>query len=190
MKVMRNMLLMIMSIVILQGCAVALVAGTAGAVTAANDRRTIGSQIDDTNIEIKATLEIKGNAQLEKHSNISVISLNGLVLLLGQAPTEEMKSLAQQLIKNIPAVKKVHNQIRISSNVGMTTKTLDTWLTSKVKTMLLTDDNISGTNIKVVTENSEVFLMGLVGQTEGNKAVDIARNISGVAKVIKVFEYL
>jgi osmotically-inducible protein OsmY len=56
--------------------------------------------------------------------------------------------------------------------------------------MLLTDDNISGTNIKVVTENSEVFLMGLVEQNEGNKAVDIARNISGVAKVIKVFEYL
>lgn len=101
-----------------------------------------------------------------------------------------MKSKAQQLIKNIPAIKKVHNQIRISSNVGMTTKTFDTWLTSKVKAMLLTDENISGTNIKVVTENSEVFLMGLVQQTEGNKAVDIARNISGVAKVIKVFEYL
>ncbi|PAJ72511.1 osmotically-inducible protein OsmY [Pseudoalteromonas sp. NBT06-2] len=187
---MRNTLFIIMSIFILQGCAVALVAGTAGVVTSANDRRTIGSQIDDNNIEIKAILEIKGNEQLNKHANISVISLNGIVLLLGQTPTEEMKSKAQQLIKNIPAIKKVHNQIRISSNVGMTTKTFDTWLTSKVKAMLLTDENISGTNIKVVTENSEVFLMGLVQQTEGNKAVDIARNISGVAKVIKVFEYL
>jgi len=187
---MRNTLLIIASLFILQGCAAAIVAGTAGAVTAANDRRTIGSQIDDNNIEIKATLEIKGNDQLAKYSNISVISLNGAVLLLGQAPTEEMKSQAQALIKNIPAIKKIHNQIRISSNVGMTTKTFDTWLTSKVKTMLLTDDNISGTNIKVITENSEVFLMGLVRQSEGSKAVDIARNISGVAKVIKVFEYL
>lgn len=190
MKHMRNTLLIIASLFILQGCAAAIVAGTAGAVTAANDRRTIGSQIDDNNIEIKATLEIKGNDQLAKYSNISVISLNGAVLLLGQVPTEEMKSQAQELIKNIPAIKKIHNQIRISSNVGMTTKTFDTWLTSKVKTMLLTDDNISGTNIKVVTENSEVFLMGLVKQSEGSKAVDIARNISGVAKVIKVFEYL
>lgn len=71
---MRNTLFIIMSIFILQGCAVALVAGTAGVVTSANDRRTIGSQIDDNNIEIKAILEIKGNEQLNKHSNISVIS--------------------------------------------------------------------------------------------------------------------
>ena len=107
---MRNTLLLLISLFILQGCAAAIVAGTAGAVTAANDRRTIGSQIDDNSIEIKATLEIKGNEQLAKFSNISVISLNGIVLLLGQAPTEEMKSQAQTLIENIPAIKKIHNQ--------------------------------------------------------------------------------
>ncbi|SFC54754.1 division/outer membrane stress-associated lipid-binding lipoprotein [Pseudoalteromonas denitrificans] len=187
---MRKIIFIITTLFMLQGCAVAVVAGATGVVSSANDRRTIGSQIDDNSIEIKATLEIQGNKQLEKYSNISVISLNGIVLLLGQSPTEEMKSQAQKLIKNIPAVKKIHNQIRISSNVGITTKTFDTWLTSKVKTMLLTDETVSGNNIKVVTENGEVFLMGLVQQSEGQKAVDIARNISGVAKVIKVFEYL
>ena len=88
------------------------------------------------------------------------------------------------------SVTKIHNQIRIGNITGITTRTHDSWLTSKVKTRLLTEDTISANDIKVVTENGEVFLMGLVSQQEANLAVDLARNVSGVVKVIKVFEYL
>ncbi|TMN32424.1 BON domain-containing protein, partial [Pseudoalteromonas piscicida] len=95
------------------------------------------------------------------HANISVVSVNGVVLLVGQVSNVEMRTEAEAALKTVPAIRRVHNQLRIGSNIGITTQTHDTWLTSKVKTKLLADENVSGNNIKVVTENAEVFLMGL-----------------------------
>lgn len=186
----KQSLIIISTVLLLQGCAAAVVVGTAGAVTAANDRRTIGSQIDDSNIEIKSGIAINDVQRLKDHANLNAISVNGIVLLIGQVATQEMKNEAMQAIEKIQGIRKIHNQIRIGSNISISTKTHDSWLTSKVKTQLLTAENISSNNIKVVTENSEVFLMGLVTDVEANAAVSIARNVSGVERVIKVFEYL
>ncbi|AOT09769.1 division/outer membrane stress-associated lipid-binding lipoprotein [Pseudoalteromonas luteoviolacea] len=183
-------ILLLIIISLLQGCAAAVVAGTAGAVSAANDRRTIGSQIDDNSIEIKATIALKKVQRLAKHANINVVSVNGTVLLTGQVANAEMKTEAHNAVSSVIGVKKLFNQIRIGSNIGLATKGHDTWLTSKVKTQLLANDDVNGSNIKVVTENAEVFLMGMVAPKEADKAVEIARNIHGVEKVIKAFEYL
>ncbi|MAD90021.1 MAG: osmotically-inducible protein OsmY [Pseudoalteromonas sp.] len=177
-------------LILLQGCAAAVVAGTAGAVSAANDRRTIGSQIDDNNIEIKATLALKKVPTLSDKANISVVSVNGTILLVGQVPSRDLLSQAEQAVRNSVSVKNIHNQLRIGTRIGITTQTHDTWLTSKVKTKLLTAETITGNNIKVVTENSEVFLMGLVSETEADMAVEIARHVNGVKRVVKAFEYL
>jgi osmotically-inducible protein OsmY len=191
MKIMfKRSLTILGTVLLLQGCAAAVVAGTASAVTAANDRRTIGSQIDDNNIEIKASIAISEVKRLEKYAHINAISVNGIVLLVGQVTSQEMKSEAQRTVEGIPGIRKIHNQIRIGSNIGITTQTHDSWLTSKVKTQLLTAKNISSNNIKVVTENAEVFLMGLVSDSEASQAVNIARNVSGVERVIKMFEYI
>ncbi len=186
----KQLSVIFLSAALLQGCAAAVVAGTTGAVAAANDRRTLGSQIDDNNIEIKASLALSEIERLSKHANVNIVSFNGIVLISGQVANEEMKNEAYRAIENIQGIRKIHNQLRIGSNTGITTKTHDTWLTSKVKTRLLADENVSGHSIKVVTENGEVFLMGLVSAQEADQAVDIARNISGVERVIKVFEYL
>ena len=191
MKIMfKRSLIVLGTVVLLQGCAAAVVAGTASAVTAANDRRTIGSQIDDNNIEIKASIALSEVERLEKFANISAVSVNGIVLLVGQVANEEMKNEAQRTIEGVSGIRKIHNQIRIGSNIGITTQTHDSWLTSKVKGQLLTAKDISSNNIKVVTENAEVFLMGLVSDSESTQAVNIARNVSGVERVIKVFEYI
>ncbi len=191
MKIMfKRSLIVLGTVVLLQGCAAAVVAGTASAVTAANDRRTIGSQIDDNNIEIKASIALSEVERLEKFANISAVSVNGIVLLVGQVSNEEMRNEAQRTIEGVSGIRKIHNQIRIGSNTGITTQTHDSWLTSKVKAQLLTAKDISSNNIKVVTENAEVFLMGLVSDSESTQAVNIARNVSGVERVIKVFEYL
>ena len=191
MKIMfKRSLIILGTVVLLQGCAAAVVAGTASAVTAANDRRTIGSQIDDNNIEIKASIAISEDERLNKFAHISVISVNGVVLMVGQVPNQEMKNQAFKTIENLSGIRKIHNQLRIGSNIGITTQTHDSWLTSKVKAQLLAAENFSSNNIKVVTENAEVYLMGLVSDTEANQAVNIARNISGVERVVKVFEYL
>ena len=151
---------------------------------------TIGSQIDDNNIEIKASIAISEDERLNKFAHISVISVNGVVLMVGQVPNQEMKNQAFKTIENLSGIRKIHNQLRIGSNIGITTQTHDSWLTSKVKAQLLAAENISSNNIKVVTENAEVYLMGLVSDAEANQAVNIARNISGVERVVKVFEYL
>ena len=191
MKIMfKRSLIVLGTVVLLQGCAAAVVAGTASAVTAANDRRTIGSQIDDNNIEIKASIALSEVEHLEKFANISAVSVNGIVLLVGQVSNEEMRNEAQRTIEGVSGIRKIHNQIRIGSNIGITTQTHDSWLTSKVKAQLLTAKDISSNNIKVVTENAEVFLMGLVSDSESTQAVNIARNVSGVERVIKVFEYM
>jgi len=191
MKIMfKRSLIVLGTVVLLQGCAAAVVAGTASAVTAANDRRTIGSQIDDNNIEIKASIALSEVERIEKFANVDAVSVNGIVLLVGQVPNEEIKNEAQRTIENVSGIRKIHNQIRIGSNIGITTQTHDSWLTSKVKAQLLTAKDISSNNIKVVTENAEVFLMGLVSDAESTQAVNIARNVSGVERVIKVFEYL
>lgn len=178
------------SVLLLQGCAAAVVAGTASAVSAAKDRRTLGSQIDDNNIEIKATLALKKIKPLTDNANISVISVNGMVLMVGQVPSDTLKQQAESVVRQAVQLKTLHNQLRIGTRISVTTQTHDTWLTSKVKTKLLTSEAVTGNNIKVVTENSEVFLMGLVNEQEAQKAVDIARHINGVARVIKAFEYL
>lgn len=191
MKIMfKRSLIVLGTVVLLQGCAAAVVAGTASAVTAANDRRTIGSQIDDNNIEIKASIALSEVERIEKFANVDAVSVNGIVLLVGQVPNEEIKNEAQRTIENVSGIRKIHNQIRIGSNIGITTQTHDSWLTSKVKAQLLTAKDISSNNIKVVTENAEVFLMGLVSDAESTQAVNIARNVSGVERVIKAFEYL
>ena len=191
MKIMfKRSLIVLGTVVLLQGCAAAVVAGTASAVTAANDRRTIGSQIDDNNIEIKASIALSEVERIEKFANVDAVSVNGIVLLVGQVANEEMKNEAQRTIESVAGIRKIHNQIRIGSNIGITTQTHDSWLTSKVKAQLLTAKDISSNNIKVVTENAEVFLMGLVSDSESTQAVNIARNVSGVERVIKVFEYM
>lgn len=174
----------------LQGCtAVAVVALTTGA-SMATDRRSIGNQIDDQSIEVEAYNELTKNKPLNDNTNLHIVSVNGSVLIVGQAPNTYLKDQAMKIINNINGVVRVHNQIRIGNLTSITTQTNDVWLTSKVKSALFSSDEVKGNTIKVVTENGEVFLMGLVTQKEADIAVNITRNISGVNSVYKAFEYL
>lgn len=175
---------------VLQGCAaVAVVAVTTGA-SMATDRRSIGNQIDDQSIEVEAYNEITKNNSLNKKTNLHIISVNGSVLIIGQAPTTFLRDQAIKIINNINGVVRIHNQIRIGNLTSITTKTNDVWLTSKVKSALFSSDEVNGNAIKVITENAEVFLMGLVTKKEADTAINITRNISGVSRVFKAFEYL
>lgn len=172
----------------LQGCATALVAGTAvTAVSAANDPRSIGAQIDDNTIEIKAMLELMKDDGIDKHTHLNVISYNGAVLVVGQSPNQFLIDNALKILNAIKGVKKVHNQIKLGTPVTFSTKTTDTWITTKVKTNLLTDDVVKGHNIKVVTENKVVYLLGNVGPEQETAASKVAAGVTGVEQVITVF---
>ena len=188
----KPLVLMILLLLInaLQGCAVATVTAVTAGATMATDRRTVSQQIDDQRIEFIAHNELAKQKEIDDNTNLHVVSVNGTTLVLGQAPTTHLRDMAINIVSSVPDIVKVHNQIRIGSNTSITTQTNDIWLTSKVKSALFASDDVNGKDIKVVTENAEVFLLGLVSPKEANYAIDIARNISGVNKVFKVFEYI
>ena len=180
----------LMLVASLQGCAVAtVVAVTAGASMVA-DRRTFSKQIDDQSIEFIAHNELAKIKALSKNTNLHVISMNGLVLVVGQAPNSYLRELAIKTIQDVPDIVTIHNQIRIGSTTAVTTQSHDIWLTSKVKSALLANGEVNAKDIKVVTENAEVFLLGLVTKKEAGIVVEITRNINGVSKVYKAFEYI
>ena len=156
----------------------------------ATDRRSIGHQIDDQSVEVKAYNEITKNQALNENTNLHIISVNGSVLIIGQAPNTYLRDQAIKIVNDIDGVVRIHNQIRIGNLTSITTQTNDVWLTSKVKSALFSSDKVNGDAIKVITENAEVFLMGLVTKAEADIAINITRNISGVNRVYKAFEYL
>ncbi len=174
---------------ILQGCVAATVVGVFGGVSVANDNRTIGKLIDDQSIELNAHTKLAKVEGLTENANLQVVSVNAKALIVGQAPNTYLKDLAIKALNEVKEIEQIHDQIRISNTASLTTKTNDMWLTSKVKTALFQSEEIDASNVKVVTENGEVFLMGLVKTAEGSAAVEVARHISGVNRVFKMFEY-
>lgn len=179
-----------MLITTLQSCAVATVVAITAGATMVADRRTFSKQIDDQSIELRAHNEINKQKALSKNTNLHVVSMNGIVLVVGQAPTSYLRELAIKTIQEVPDIITIHNQVRISSTTAITTRSNDLWLTSKVKSALLNNGDVNAQDIKVVTENAEVFLLGLVTQKEADIVVEITRNISGVSRVYKAFEYI
>jgi len=175
---------------LLQGCAGAIIAGGATGAAVASDRRTVGEVVDDQSIEFKAMRAIFSDSELSDKARISVTSFNGVVLLTGQAPTEELRARAADKVKGITKVKRVHNEITIGQPIAFQTASRDSWITTKVKTMLLGAKEISANDIKVVTDSSVVYLMGVVTRKEADIASDIASRTDGVERVVRIFEYL
>jgi len=175
---------------ILQGCVTAAVIGVVGGASVVNDNRSLGNQIDDTKIEFSAHSALKKITGLADNTNLQVVSLNGKVLIVGQAPNTHLRDLAIKTLNQVEGIEQVYDQIRIGNTTAFTTTSNDVWLTSKVKTALFGSDQLDAANIKVVTENGEVFLMGLVYANEASAAVEVARNVGGVNRVFKMFEIL
>ncbi|MCE2572081.1 division/outer membrane stress-associated lipid-binding lipoprotein [Motilimonas eburnea] len=178
------------SLTLMQGCAGVIVAGAAGTASVAGDSRSLSVQMSDQNIESKAYGAIKEELTLYQASRISVIANNGNVLLIGQTPTSANKSQVEKMVKNIDGVRRVFNEIRLKKPISLSKQSSDSWITTKVKSLLLDTPEIASLRIKVVTEDTEVFLIGLVTEKESDKAVDVARHVKGVTQVIKVFEYI
>jgi osmotically-inducible protein OsmY len=174
----------------LQGCAGLVAAGAATAVVAASDRRTVGSFIDDNAIEMKAGPAIRAVPGLADQVHINVTSLNGVVLLTGEAPTIELRDQVLAAVRDVPGVRRTVNEIRIAPPSTLAGRSNDAWLTTKVKTQLTSARELESWHVKVVTENSAVYLMGLINRAQGDIAAEAARTVGGVERVVKLFEYL
>ncbi|MBU3824364.1 MAG: divisome-associated lipoprotein YraP [Candidatus Oceanisphaera merdipullorum] len=185
-----HIIVLLSSALLLQGCVGVLFAGAGTGIASVTDRRAVSTQVSDQAIDIRATHRLSTNKQLWEQSRIVVITTNGKSLLVGQTPTQAASQQAEEIVKSVPGVTEVFNELRIMAPLDMTARSQDSWITSKVKSTLLAEKNIDGTKVKVVTENSEVFLIGLVTQREADISVQLARNISGVKRVITVFEFI
>ncbi|MCH8538330.1 MAG: divisome-associated lipoprotein YraP [Alkalimonas sp.] len=183
----QRLVMVLAGMVLLQGCAAAVIAGGATAVVSAQDRRTIGYQIDDKGISLRANQQF-AEAGLNEQGRINVVSYNGVVLLTGQVESEAARQQAGRIARDLQSVRDMHNQIRVGSPISLSTRSRDSWITARVKSSLLADSDISGMNIKVVTEDGEVFLMGIASALEADKAVEIARHVDGVRRVVRAFE--
>lgn len=174
----------------LTACLAAVGAATVTAVDVAHDRRSIGSYIDDNNVEWKIRAAIWQDDSLREKVHVSATSMNGIVLLTGETPTKALQERIVAIAREQEEVRQIVNEMAVAGKTTMASRANDTWLTTKVKTKLFQTTSLDATRVKVVSEHSNVYLMGLVTRVEGDAAAEAARTVSGVSRVVKVFEYL
>lgn len=171
----------------LAGCAPLLVGGAVvGTGLMVTDRRTSGAQIEDQAIELKAGNRLR--EALGDRARIGVTSYNRLVLLTGEVPNEADRSAAEQAVGKVENVRTIVNEIAVLGSASLTSRTNDAVLSGKVKASFVDAKDLSANAFKVVTDRGVVYLMGRVTEREANRAAEIARSVSGVTKVVKVFE--
>ncbi|KPQ22164.1 BON domain-containing protein [Halomonas sp. HL-93] len=125
-----------------------------------------------------------GDARIRPHS------FNGIVLLVGQVPSEELREMAEKVTSDLRGVDEVHNELNVAARLPSTQRLTDTWLTSNVVSRLATNDSIDSSKLKVTTENASVYIMGMVSRDEAERIVNAASNVAGVQRIVKVFEYI
>lgn len=182
---------MLSACLMLQGCIGAVAVGSAAVATkSATDPRTVGTQVDDGTLEVRVSNALGKDTQLSKEARVSVTAYQGKVLLTGQTNNMELASRAKQIAMGVEGTTEVYNEIRKGAPISLGTASMDTWLTTKVRSQLLASDTVKSSNVKVTTENSEVFLLGLVTRREGTSAAEIVSKVSGVKHVTTAFGYL
>jgi osmotically-inducible protein OsmY len=172
----------------LSGCAAVVLGSAVGTALVVTDRRTAGTQLEDQNIELKAGTRIRESVGDRGHINTT--SYNRMVLLTGEVQSEADRGAVEQAIGRIEGVRSVVNELAVMGASSMTARSNDTILTSKVKASFIDAKDLQAGALKVVTERGVVYLMGRVTEREANRATDLARGVSGVQKVVKVFEML
>lgn len=171
---------------LLQGCFPVVAAGVVTTALSVSDRRTTGAQFEDQGIELKADSRIR--ERFGNRVSAGTVSFNRRVLVYGQAPDVATKQEIGRIVAAVPNVREIINEVEIAGTQGLGTASGDSITTTKVKASLVDSKDVQANAIKVVTERGVVYLMGLVTEREASRAAQIAAGVSGVVKVVKVFE--
>ena len=179
-----------LSLVSLQGCITAAVVGTAAVATkVATDPRSAGRQVDDETLEEKVAYNLNKDAQLQQEARINVVAYNGKVLLIGQVPNESAKETAKNVAAGVDGVNEIYNELRTGEKISVAQIAKDSWITTNIKSRLFVNSEVKATEVKVITENGEVFLIGQLSSSQSDAAAEVARHVNGVSKVVKVITY-
>ena len=188
----KPVLLLLLLLPFFSGCALLVATGVATGVgtgvAVSQDRRTGGMFVEDQGIELKSNRRISEKTGSNVHVNVT--SFNRNVLLTGEVPSEGIKKEIEQLVRAVEHVRSVTNEIAVAPVSSFTSRSNDALITSKVKGRFMDGGRFQINHVKVVSEDSVVYLLGIVSADEAGSAVDIARSTSGVRKVVKVFEYM
>ncbi|NJN00705.1 MAG: BON domain-containing protein [Aquincola sp.] len=172
----------------LGGCAAVVIGAAAGTALVVVDRRTAGVQLEDQNIELKSLTRVR--EVLGERGHVNVTSFNRMALITGEVPAEADRTAVEQAVARIENVRSTVNDLAVMGPSSLTARSNDTILTSKVKATYVDAKDLQATAVKVVTERGTVYLLGRVTEREASRAVELARGISGVQKVVRVFEVL
>jgi osmotically-inducible protein OsmY len=170
----------------LQGCVNA-------AITSASvvyDRKNIQRSLSDHNISIQAYRKIYKDTKKYKNTSVAISSFHRIVLMTGQIPDPAERTEIENIVKSIPDIEHVYNLTTISEPVSTLISMSDSWITTKIKTRLLAENDFDQDSVKVITENGTVYLMGILPPEQADIAVDVARTTVGVQNVVKIFSYL
>ncbi|MDN6179567.1 MAG: BON domain-containing protein [Halomonas subglaciescola] len=153
-------------------------------------QRTNDAKAIDSTIENQSKKALKHADARLGEARIRVHSYDGSVLLVGQVPSEELSDKAAEVVESLRAVETVHNELDIAASLPASQRLTDTWLTTNVKSQLATNDHIDSSKLKITTENASVYLMGIVSRQEAKRIVAAVSDVSGVRRIVKVFDYL
>lgn len=175
----------------LTACApIAVGTATVTAIDLYQERRTLARNVDDNALEVKLRRAFSGDPALSESTNISVVSYNGIVLLTGEVTTDEDRQHAEAVARSFQDTRDVVNELGLFGSTTLTSRINDAYITAKVKTKLISNDNTPATSIKVVTERGTVYLLGVVTRQEADAAVKVTQTVRGVTRIVKAFEYL
>jgi len=183
-----KLMLLAGTITALQGCPLLVVGAAGGGALMATDRRTVGTQAEDREIQIKAKLQLSNGLPDSAHLNVAVVHNN--VLLTGEVPSEIAKKNAEEIVRGIENVKNVIDETAVLPPSSFGSRSNDTYLESRVKAALIGEKAISANDFKVVSERATIYLMGLVTDQEGDQGALVASQVPGVKQVVKVFRYI
>jgi osmotically-inducible protein OsmY len=172
----------------LSGCAPLILGGAAVGAMVTFDRRTSGAQLEDEGIELRAGSRLRES--LGDRAPVNINSYNRQVLLTGEVPNENDKQLAETVVSKVDNVKGIVNDLAVMGNTTLAQRSSDTLVTGKVKASLVDAKDLYVGAFKVVTERGTVYLMGRVTQREADRATQVARNIGGVQRVVRIFEII
>lgn len=173
---------------LLQGCFPVVATGVGAGVLMAEDRRTAGVYLEDENIELKAANRIAERFGSKVHVNVTSYNLS--VLLTGEVPDEATKAAVADIVKGVPNVRQIFNELTVGAVSSFSERSQDTYITTKVKARMVDARKFSPNHVKVVTEAGVVYLLGIVKRAEADAATDIAATTPGVKRVVRLFEYL
>lgn len=172
----------------LQGCFEMFVGTAVMGTLAATDRRTFGTQTEDKSIMLKG--EMRAYNLVGEQGHVNVASFNRKALLTGEVKDESMKAAVEREVAAIEGVQAIVNELAIAAPSSYSSRTNDSFITSKVTASFFDAKDLFANSLKVVTERGTVYLMGRVTPREGDRAAEVASGVSGVQKVVKVFDYI